>query len=131
MIDITIIKLWGLEIAQIIYPWLRVLSDWMSFTDTKLVSLLRKDLQETLDLLTGGNVGIEKYWQYVGKMILSRQVLGKMGHKVYIKVFVEEEGVWIDFILLVIYGNYQIVLNVLINGINNLRVILIEDLNDW
>ena len=64
-----------------------------NFTDTKLVSLIRKDLQETLDLLTSGNVGVEKYWQYVGKIILSRQVLGRMGHKLYIKVYVEEEGV--------------------------------------
>ena len=65
----------------------------MDFTDTKLVDLIRKDLQETLDLLTGGNVGVEKYWQYVGKIILCRQVLGRMGHKLYIKVFVEVEGV--------------------------------------
>ncbi len=38
------------------------------------------------------NVGIEKYWEYLGKLILARQLLSKMGSKVRFNVFVETEG---------------------------------------
>jgi len=53
---------------------------------------IRKDMQETLDLMLNRNVGVEKYWEYLGKLIVCRQLLSKMGDKLQVKVFVMGKG---------------------------------------
>ncbi len=54
---------------------------------------IRKDMQETLDIMLSKNVGIEKYWEYLGRLNLAKQLLGRMGSKIRINVFVEDEGI--------------------------------------
>jgi len=53
---------------------------------------IRKDMQETLDNMLSRNVGIEKYWEYLGRLNLARQLLSRMNCKIRINVFVEDEG---------------------------------------
>ncbi len=64
----------------------------MKGTREEISDWLRKELQETLDLMFSRNVGVEKYWEYLGKIILSRQLLSKMGDKIIVKVFVMGKG---------------------------------------
>lgn len=56
-----------------------------------ITDLLRKELQNTLDLMLSRNVGVEKYWEYLGKIIISKQILGRVGKKVIIRVDVFDE----------------------------------------
>jgi len=64
----------------------------MKGTKEEISDWLRKDMQETLDIMLNRNVGIEKYWEYLGKLILSRQLLGKMGDKLIVRVMVMAKG---------------------------------------
>jgi len=60
-------------------------------TKEEITDWLRKDLQAHLDLMFSQNVGVEKYWEYTGKVIMARQLLSKMGDKVRFNVFVESK----------------------------------------
>jgi len=58
----------------------------------KLTDFLRKDLQDTLDTMLNRNIGVEKYWEYIGRLNLAKQLLGRVGSKIRVSVFVESEG---------------------------------------
>ena len=64
----------------------------MKGTREEISDWIRKDLQDTLELMLSRNVGVEKYWEYLGKIILARQLLGKMGDKVIVRVLVMGKG---------------------------------------
>jgi hypothetical protein len=59
---------------------------------SKLEDLLRQNLQESLNAMCGGNMPVNKYWEYVGKIMISKQILGRMGSKIRINVIVESES---------------------------------------
>lgn len=62
--------------------------------DTKIESLILKHLQDGLDMITSGNsIGIEKIYQYTGQIILCKQILGRMGKKINVRVNILDEGV--------------------------------------
>jgi hypothetical protein len=62
------------------------------FNKLELQDLLRTNLQEGLEALCNSSMPINKYWEYVGKIIITKQVLGRMGAKVRINVSVEDES---------------------------------------
>ena len=64
----------------------------MKGTRAEISDWIRKDMQETLDIMLNRNVGVEKYWEYLGKLILSRQLLGRMGDKLTVRVDVMGKG---------------------------------------
>lgn len=62
-------------------------------TELKIVDLLRKDLQDTLNIFTGGqSIGVEKYWQYIGRINLTKQICSRLNHKVFVNVVINPEG---------------------------------------
>jgi len=64
----------------------------MKGTREEISDWLRKELQDTLELMLSRNVGVEKYWEYLGKIILARGLLSRMGDKVIVRVLVMGKG---------------------------------------
>lgn len=58
----------------------------------QMVDFLLKDLNESLNIMHNGNMPIDKYWIYVGKIMLAKQMLGRMGHQIKIIAVIKEEG---------------------------------------
>jgi hypothetical protein len=58
----------------------------------QMAEFLLKDLNDSLNMMISGNMPVQKYWEYVGRVMLSKQMLGRMGHQVKIIAVLKEEG---------------------------------------